>query len=226
MEENEVKQENSVNTEELKNETMDTVKQVKETIKNVDVKEEAKATKGFVLEMIKNPLDKIKEIANDSTNKYFKTAIVLVIIWAVVALLGVISFKTFSFSLLGSTLLRYVKIILAPVATVIAMSLVIFLMNKKSKKSLVTVLTTVTATELPVIVADVISLLTIFSYNAVSITSRISGLCSVISTVLLYFAIRELYNEENEKTVLKNFVIIQALYIVLSLVISYLGIYI
>ena len=110
MEENEVKQENSVNTEELKNETVGAAKQVRDTIKNVNVKDEAKATKGFIVEMVKNPLEKIKEIANDSTNKYFRTAIVLVIIWAVVALLGSISFDYFSWSRFGKILLSYVKI--------------------------------------------------------------------------------------------------------------------
>ena len=42
----------------------------------------------------------------------------------------------------------------------------------------------------------------------------------------MYFAIRELYGEEDEKNAFKNFVIIQAIYVVVSLVISYLGIYI
>lgn len=224
MEENEVKQENIVNTEELKNETVDTVKQVKETMKNVNVKDEAKATKGFVLEMVKNPIDKIKEIANDTTNKYFKTAIVLVIIWAIIQLIGEISFDYFSWSRLGKIILNYVKVIIAPAFVVTIMSLVIFIMNKKSKKSLITVLTTVTTTKLPIIVANVVSLLTLISSNAYVITKRVSSLCSIISTVLLYFGIRELYNEEDEKETLKNFVIIEAIYFVMSLVISFLGI--
>lgn len=226
MEENEVKQEISVNTEELKNETVDTVKQVKETMKNVDVKEEAKAAKGFIMEMIKNPLEKIKEIANDTTNRHFKTAIVLVIVWVVATLLGAISFKSFTWSYFGNLLLSYVKKILAPVVEVAVMAIIIFLMNKKSKKSLVTVLTTVVATKLPVIVAEVISLLTIISYSASAITSRISGLCSIISIVLLYFAIRDLNGEDEEKAVFKKFVIIQAIYKIVSLVVAYLGIYI
>lgn len=220
MEENENKQESFVNTEDLKNQTADTVKQVRDTMKNVDVKEEAKATKGFVLEMIKNPLDKIKEIANDSANKYFKTAIVLVIIWAAAALLGSLKYASFK------AILRYVKTALAPILTVIVMSLVIFIMNKKSKKSLVTVLTTITAVKLPVIAARVINLITLISSSASTITSEISGLFSVISTVFLYFGIRELYGENDEKVAFKNFVIIEAIYIVVSFIISYLGIYI
>lgn len=226
MEENEVKQESSVSTEELKNETVNTVNQVKENMKNVNVKEEAQAAKGFVMEMVKNPLGKIKEIANDSTNKHFKTAIVLVIVWAIASLLGVISFKSFTWSYFGKTLLSYVKTIIAPVLGIVVLAVIMFLMNQKSKKSLVTVLTTVVTTKLPIIAAEIVSLLTIISYSAVTITSRISSLCSVISTVFLYFAIRDLYGEEDEKVVLKNFVIVKAIYLVVSLVVSYLGIYI
>lgn len=226
MEENENKKEFSVDTEELKNETVDTVKQVKETMKNVNVKEEAKATKGFVMEMIKNPLEKIKEIANDSSNKYFKTAIILVIVWAIALLLDAISFKYFSWSYFGKELLIYAKTILTPIIMVIVMSLIIFIMNKKSKKSLITVLTTITTAKLPVIAGDIVGLLTIISSNALVITSRISSLCTLISTIFLYFAIRDLYAEEDEKIALKNFVIIMAIYKVISLLISYLGIYI
>ena len=68
MEENENK-ESAVNKEEIKEETVKTAKEVKETIKNVDIKKDAKATTGFITEMIKNPLGRLKEIANDKENK-------------------------------------------------------------------------------------------------------------------------------------------------------------
>lgn len=229
MEENEKKQEPSLNTEELKNETVDTVKQVKESMKNVNVKEEAQATKGFVVEMFKNPLAKIKEIANDSSNKYFKTAIILLIVWVATTLISVIDFGIFDYftwKYFGQLLLAYVKALFAPILMVVAMSVILFLMNKKSKKSLTVLISTLTATRIPIIFADVIGLLTIISSSIVKITSKISSLASLISTVLMYFAIRELYGEEDEKQAFKNFVIIEAIYIVVSLVISYLGIYI
>jgi len=220
------KQEISVNTEELKQETVETVKQVKESMKNVNVQEETEATKGFITEMFKNPIGKIKEIANDASNRYFITAIIVVIIWVLVALLGSISFKYFSLEHFGQKLLGYVKTMLAPVLTVAIMSLIIYLMNKKSKKSLVTVLTAVTTAKLPVIIARVIGLLTLFSHSASTITSKVTSLCTIISTVLMYFTIRELYGEKDEKVALKNFVIIEAIYVVAALIISYLGIYI
>ena len=220
----EEQQKTTVNTEEIKNETAETVKQVKESMKNVNVKEEAKATKGFVGEMFKNPLEKIEEIANDTTNKHFKTAIVLVIIWTIAALLGTISFKYFRWYNIGNTLLGYIKVILVPVLIVVVMSAIIYLMNKKTKRSLTTILTTVTAAKLPIIIAKVISLLSLFSYSITTITSRITSFCSIISTVFMYFAIKSLYGEKEEKTAFKNFAIIEAIYIIAAFVIAYLGI--
>lgn len=222
----EFKEKISSSTDELKNETVDAVKQVKENMKNVDVKEEAKAAKGFIMEMIKNPIEKIKEIANDGSNKYFKTAIILVIVWMVAALLGTISFKYFRWSSFGSTLLSYIKTILAPLISVIAMAVVIFVMNQKSKKSLITVLTTVVTAKLPVIIARVISLLTLISSNISTITSKITSLATVISTVFIYFAIKDLFDSEDEKAGFNKFVIVETVYIVVAFVIYYLGIYI
>lgn len=222
----EFKEKISSSTDELKNETVDAVKQVKESMKNVDVKEEAKAAKGFIIEMIKNPIEKIKEIANDGGNKYFKTAIILVIVWMVAALLGTISFKYFKWSSFGSTLLSYIKTILAPLISVIAMAVIIFVMNQKSKKSLITVLTTVVTAKLPVIIAKVVSLLTLISMNINTITSKITSLASIISTVFMYFAIKDLFDSEDEKAGFNKFVIVETVYIVVAFVIYYLGIYI
>ena len=58
MEEN---QENKVNTEEIKKETVETAKKVKDSIKNVDIKNEAKEATGFVSAMFKDPLQKSKK---------------------------------------------------------------------------------------------------------------------------------------------------------------------
>lgn len=226
VQDSEFKQKVSASTDELKNETADTVKQVKENMKNVNVKEEAKAAKGFVGEMIKNPLGKINEIANDSSNKYFKTAIILVIVWMVAALLGVISFKYFSFRTLGTTLLNYIKTIVAPVLSVVVMSVIIFLFNSKSKKSLITVLTTVVTAKLPIIVAEVIALLEIISSNISPITVKVSTLAGIISVAFTYFAIKDLFGEEDDKSAFNKFLIVESIYIVVAFVVRYLGIYI
>ena len=52
MEEN--KEEKIVNTDELKKETVDTVSKVKDTIKDIKIKDEAENTKNFMKDMVKD----------------------------------------------------------------------------------------------------------------------------------------------------------------------------
>lgn len=52
------KKKREVNTEELKSEASTTVNQVKDTIKNVDIKKDSIETKGFIAELFKDPLGK------------------------------------------------------------------------------------------------------------------------------------------------------------------------
>ena len=48
-----------------------------------------KATgKGLLKKLWKNPIETIKEIAADEENKTFKTALLLVAVWAVIALVN------------------------------------------------------------------------------------------------------------------------------------------
>ena len=73
----------SVDTEDLKNETKDTVNKVTETIKNVDLKKDAEATKGFVKEMFSNPIEAVKR-ASSGEEGILKKVIIIVLLHIVV----------------------------------------------------------------------------------------------------------------------------------------------
>ncbi len=229
MEENK-NQEQAIDTEELKKETVDTVNQVKDTIKNVDIKKDAKEATGFVTSMFKDPFGTIKKIADDSTNKAFKMALIFVIIWAIAefldAMLSVVLSKYWSGSLVFSRILGIVKSTIAPILSVLVLSGIVYFMNKQNKKSLVTTMTSIAIAKIPVVLASVVSLLTLISSNALTLTSRFSSFCSVVSIILVYFSIKALFGEEQNSKFFKKFVIIYAIYYVISLVIYYLGIYI
>ena len=97
--EEQVKKEGSIDTEKLKSETSNTVNQVKDTIKNVNFKEDSLETKNFVVEMFTKPVEKVKEVVEDTTGKTFKIAIIILAVWAVVAVLKIninTSFRNFS----------------------------------------------------------------------------------------------------------------------------------
>ena len=218
------------NVDELKKETVDTVNQVKETIKNVDIKNDAKEATGFVSAMFKDPFGNIQQIANDSTNKHFKTAILLVIVWMAIILIDRIfgayyAPNGFSFSFAFKQILGFVKAVLGPVVGVVVLSGIICVMNKENKKSLITTMTAIVTAKVPVIISTAVTLLTIIDTKISMLTVPFASLCSVISIVLTYFATKTIFGEEQNSKFFKKFVIIEAIYYVVYIVVSLLGIY-
>ncbi len=232
MEENQnnQNQEQTVNTEELKKETVEAVNQVKDTIKNVDIKNDAKEATGFVSSMFKDPIGTIKNISEDSTNKTLKMAIIFVGIWVIVEflyqILSIIVSSKYGFKMSFEKLLTIVKYTIAPIVNVVALSAIVYFMNKENKKSIITTITSISIAKIPVILANVVTLINIISAQASKLTSKFLGFCSVISIVLVYFSTKALCGEEEDSKFIKKFAIIYAIYYVVSLVISYLGIYI
>lgn len=219
-----VNQENEeVKTEELKNEAKETINQVKENLKNVDVKEEAKATKGFIKEMFKNPLDKISEIASGAVN-LFKTAIILLIVWTVVEMIGGLDTLFNEWGEWHENLFGFIKIALRPALSVLSMVLVLFWLNKKEKKSLTTYISTITTVKLPIIAADVIYLLNMIDYSMNKITSKVYTFATLISTVLMFFAIKALCNETDDKSAFRRFAIAEAVWVAVYFIVSFMGI--
>lgn len=229
MEENK-NQEQTVNTEELKKETVDAVNQVKDTIKNVDIKNDAKEATGFVKSMFKDPFGTIKSIVEDSTNKTFKIAIIFVAIWMIAEFLSVIiPIGTSRYWTVDTTIqriLRMVKYTIAPVINILVLSGTVYFMNKENKKSLITTITSISIAKVPIVLASIVSLISLISSNASPVISRFSSFCSVVSIILVYFSAKALCGEEQNSKFIKKFVIIYAIYYLVSLVAYYLGIYI
>ena len=132
MEEN---QENKVNTEEIKKETVETAKQVKESIKNVDIKNDAKEATGFISAMLKDPFAKIKEIVDDKENKNLKIAIIFIIIWTAAVAIKAFATKYWSFNAIFNTvfknMLSVVKVSIVPILSILVLSGIVYFMNKK-----------------------------------------------------------------------------------------------
>lgn len=223
MEEN---QESKVNTEEIKKETVETAKKVKDTIKNVDIKNDAKEATGFISAMFKDPFTKIKEIVDDKENKNLKIAIIFIAIWTVAIFIKALAAKYWSFNIIFRNVLSLVKTIIAPALGIVVLSVIVYFMNKKEKKSLVNIITSITIAQVPTIIASVVSLLTLFSVSAYKITSPFASLCAIVTTILTYFTIKAIYKEEQNSKFLKTFVIIEAIYYIAYVIISFLGIYI
>ena len=106
------------------------------------------------------------------------------------------------------------------------MVLIAFVLNKKNKKPLTTLISAITIANIPTVVASVLSLLTIISSQVSLITIPFTSLCSVISIVLTYFALKNVFGEEKNSDFIRKFVLIETLYYVAYIVLSLLKIYI
>lgn len=220
----------SIDTENLKKETSTTINEVKETIKKVNIKDDTEKTKGVLINLLKNPINEMKEIAN-SKNAFFSTAIVLLFVWTVAVfirqmyyVISITSISSFFRYGLVENLFRLIMSTLAPTIGVILLSVIILVMNKSAEKSLVSIVTTVVFANIPVIIAYVINLITIISSDASRITSPFSSLCHIVSIILLYFGIKELFKQEDDNKFMKTFVILELIYFAGVFILSFLGI--
>lgn len=225
MEEN--KNENKINTEEIKSETVNTVNEVKETIKKVDVKKDTLETKGFIKELFVDPLGKMKSIAEDKENKFLKNALIVVIIWMAAVLIKQIFGTTSLWKYYGfKQLLNIVLTTIAPAVGIIVMSVIIMIFNKENKKTLTQLITCITTARLPLAIAGVVNLLTIINSSISAFTTPFSKFCSIISIILTYFVTKDIFAEKENSKFIKKFVIIEGIYYIAYFVLTYLGIYI
>lgn len=217
MKENEEKQES-----ELKREAVETLNQTKEQIKNINIKEEANKGRGLIVRLVQDPIGTIKEVVNDDKNPLYKTAILAVIIWVTVVLskeiLSCIVYEYHTFKIM-----RTIKIIVAPILKILVMSIIIHMLNKENKQTITKAITIVAIAKIPVIISSCLGFLTYISSNITYITNPISSLLSIISTILMFFVVKEMYKEENEKA-LKTFIKVETIYYIVAFTFSFLGI--
>lgn len=241
-------EENKNNTEEVKEEAKnesktvsetisETVSEVKETTKNTNSKESVAMAKNFVKNFFTKPYSEMKEIAANH-KPFLVIAIIILAVWVVAGLIdGIISVANMYslgsyYTLEGfmrnsvSSVFTIISSILIPVIIVALLSGIIYLFMKDKKKNFLAVVIAVVVAKLPVVVASIISLLSSVGSEVAKITSAFSGFCGVLSTVLLYFAIKALYKEEDDDKVTIKFIITMAIYYGVALVLSFFRLYI
>lgn len=216
----------SVDTEQLKNETKETVNQVKSSIKNVNFKQDAEETKGFVKEMISNPFEAVRKVANEEEN-VFKKVIFLMIIFIAASIISQIIYliKYGSLTSIGSNIMDLIVAILNPIFYFVVPAIIILLINKQNKKSLITVISTVVVAGIPVICDEVLFILERILPGISIITSPIGTVLSSITIILTYFGIKELLGIDEHKEAIKKYVIIKLIAAFVLVILGRIGIY-
>ena len=224
----------NANTEVSKEQTS-AKKETKESTKNVDIKKEANNAKNFFVRFFKEPLSEMKKIVT-KPKSVFKIVLILLIAWVIFECLGSIigiaksytysPYYTFSMFMRNSIsdFFEVFIAILIPVASVAALSFIIYLLMKGKKKNYLIIVTTIIASKIPVVIASLVSLLGYINSQVRVITNSFSDFCFVISTVLVYFAIKALYNEEDDNKAQRTFLIAMAIYFAVILVLRFFNI--
>jgi hypothetical protein len=225
MDENENKSKIDFDAEELKNETKDTVKQVKETIKKVDIKKDSHETKNFLKEMFSEPFQAVKDVAEEKQNAFSK-AIVLMIVYIAASLISnIISLikygKYYSF---GTNFMDLISSILNPIFYIAVPAIIVFLFNRKNKKSLTTVIATLVVSNVTRIISEVVSIISVLVSGISIITSPITTTLSAIAVVFTYVGMKTLFGEEDE-TFIKKYAIIELLAAFVLIILARIGIY-
>jgi hypothetical protein len=212
----------------LKNDAKDAASKVKETFKNVNVKEDAKETKNFIGGFLKDPIEALKESAN-SSGKFFKVALMILIAYAALQFLNefILNIKLEIFEdEFGKAIKNVFFAILEPVLMIATFSVIIKVVIGDKSKNIVEIIETVVLAHIFQILAYVITFLNLLSSQASVITSKFTSFANYITYVLLFFAVKFLSGKEDNKDAFKKFMIVMAVYIVARWIISYLGIYI
>lgn len=226
--------ENQNNGQEFKREAEQTVNQVKDSFRNVNVQEETNKAKNFFSGIFKAPVQTISGIAHDASNSFFKTGIILVVVWVVLSIfyqVGSILSKIIQYGFKYLKFSDFFNIfksgILIPLIIIAVLSGIIYLLHsKQNKKSFLTVVNTTVAALFPYIISRVINFLNLISFGYRLATPLITIL-QVASMILLFFGIKEL-SDENDENAVKKFFIIEAIYFGIAFILSFLslGIYI
>ena len=192
---------------EVKNETVDTFNQVKDTVKNTDFKEEARNSKGFLIEFISNPIGLLSSVANGLRN-VLGTAIFFMIVAIVLNAAGTI--VAILKSGFGGKLMMFVRDVTVPLIAILVPSIVVLLLNKNNKKPLPIIVQVLVLAYVPTIINSAFSLVTLIVSNSIltTIVSHIGVAITYIGVLLKYFGMKELFGEEDHAKFFKTFFII------------------
>lgn len=237
MEENENKNNFNVNAEDIKKETTETVNQVKDAIKNADLKKDSKEAKGFFFSFFKNPLDEIKKATSSVDNKYIKIAIIVFVVWLALLLVSnVLSIATtylfgtfgnfaYFFQNLFHNIFGLVKTLFAPVISILVLSGLVYGFKKVKNRSFLTIVSSILIAKIPIVVSNAFYLLVLVSSHFTKVASNFTGFCNILSTVLLFFTIRDLLEENKNDSYFWKFALIMGIFYIVKFILSYLGIY-
>lgn len=237
MEENENKNNFNVNAEDVKKETAKTVNQVRDAIKNADLKKDSREAKGFFFSFFKNPLGEIKKATSSADNKYVKIAIIIFVVWlslllvsnvlsiATTYLFGTFGSFAYFFQNLFHNIFNLVKTLIAPIISILVLSGLVYGFKKVKNRSFLTIVSGILIAKIPIVVSNAFYLLVLVSSHFTKVSSNFTGFCNILSVILLFFVMENLLEEDKNDSYFWKFALIMGIFYIVKFIFSYLGIY-
>ena len=200
-------EEKKINADDLKEETKDTFNKVKSEIKDADFREETVKATNFVKEMVMNPIEAIKNVAQGNGAKLGTLIMIVIALIITNVAYEIISLFKYSYGSFGDKIWDIITSAIEPLFLLLVPTVIIFLFYK-NKKSLLTTLSTMVVAYVPVIFSNVVNIVYLLITQLSLITSPINAGLGVAQTILTYFGIKTLMEEDDETFMIK-FVIIE-----------------
>jgi len=212
----------------LINESAEAVSQIKNVVKNVNIKEETANAKGFFADMFSNPIGAIKSIP-ESGGKHLNIALVVMVIWVAASFINAL-FSTFFVRLFGwnfgnflQQIARVVTSTISPIFIVLALSAATYVFFKSRIDKFMPLVITIAIASAPQAIAAVLRIITSLIPGSFAVVGSINALLYLISIVLVYFGIKA-FSDQDDESFFKNFVLIQCMYFAARIVLNAFGI--
>lgn len=189
----------------------------------VDFKNGSQNLKMLFISFFKSPINTLKNVSKAKDMSFFNSSIILLLIWVLIVFIH----SLFSCEYSGTFLvLNVIRDITIPILSVGFLALIINFLNpnKDDKYSLTNSVTASIICKSPIIFSSLISILNIIASTSYIITTPIKYFCICISTIFTYFAIKYLYKDSDDSKSFKSFVIVEAIYYVIYLLLTFLNV--
>lgn len=213
----------------LMNESAEAVSQIKNVVKNVNIKEETANAKGFFTNMFSNPIGAIRGIPASGA-KHLNIALVVMAIWVAASFINAL-FSTFFIRQFGwnfANFLQRVAIVvtstISPIFIVLALSGATYLLLKNKIDKFMPLVITIAIASAPQAVAAVLRIIVSLIPGSFVVMGSVNALLYLISIVLVYFGIKAFSDQDDDESFFKKFVLIQCVYFAARIVLNAFGI--
>ena len=198
----------------------------KDEFVKVDLKDGTKNSKDFFTSFFQNPITLLKNISKCKNFKLFNVSLIILLIWLVITFIH----SLFDYGNLYTGMthpLVIIRDLTIPILSVGFLSLIIHCINpnKDDDYRLTNAVTSVIVCKIPIIFSSFLSLLAIVSTNFYFLLDPITDFCTAISIIFTFFAIKYLYKESEDAKSFKMFLIVEAVFYIVYLFLSFLDIY-